>query len=521
VHAAFSRLPIIALAGLALTACSPSADNAEFEAAQPGDQTGDAVSVDGPETSSGNATWDRAREEALARTRTSLRPQRARNVVLFVADGMSIATITAARIHQGQVAGLLGAEHRLAIDNFEASALVRTYSTNRQVADSASAATALLTGYKTYSGAISIATEPSLESCASDAVNPATLLEIAEDRGLSTGIVTTTRLTHATPASAYAHSASRAWEVDTSLPDFALAAGCRDIAAQFLDFDHGDGPEVALGGGLRNFVPADQDGRRGDGRDLTAEWQAQGHVFIATGPEMQALEADRSDRVLGLFSSSHMAYEADRDPALEPSLAEMTRFALDRVSTDEDGYFLLVEAGRVDHAHHGANAYRALTDMQAFEAAIETVLDEVDLEETLVLVTADHGHVFTIAGYPDRGNPILGLVRETSIMDPAGEAETTLADDGNPYTTLGYHTGPNIRDPNAPPLTWAEVTDPNFQQQSAVLSGSETHSGSDVALYASGPRAHYFTGSMEQNTVFHLIMAAWDWPVEGAAEALD
>ena len=134
-----------------------------------------------------------------------------------------------------------------------------------------------------------------------------------------------------------------------------------------------------------------------------------------------------------------MQYETDRekDKGGEPSLAEMTAKAIDMLSQNNDGYVLMVEAGRIDHAHHAGNAYRALEDTVALSDAVKAALAKVNQEETLVIVTADHSHVFTIAGYPKRNNPILGI---------AGEG-----DDKKPYTTLGYMNGPAPRSTSPAP----------------------------------------------------------------------
>lgn len=496
------------LTGLTLAACDSAGDTAAPQAGSAAVEQTQSSPDSLPAPDDG---WQRARQEAEARLARPARIGRARNVILFVADGMSVPTVTAARIYEGQEQGLLGSEHRLTIDSFPDMALVRTYNTDAQVADSASTATALLTGYKTRTGAVSVRADQYLDACAAGADVPATLLELAEGHGLATGFVTTARITHATPATAYAHSISRGWESDDELPAEAVDAGCMDIAAQLIGFERGDGIEVALGGGRGAFLPDGEGGMRLDGRDLTAEWTGD---YVASAGELRELDSRGGAPVLGLFTPSHMAFEADRDDAAEPSLAEMTRFAIDRLSQDTDGYFLLVEAGRVDHAHHGTNAYRALTDMQAFDAAIAAALDRVDLDDTLVVVTADHGHVFSLAGYPARGNPILGLVRRADPMHPGSEPGLSFAADGKPYTTLGYQNGPNPRTPDSEALTQAQVLDPDFRQQSAVPFPNESHSGADVALYANGARSHYFGGSLEQNTVFHLILAAYGWPPE-------
>lgn len=455
-------------------------------------------------------TWVRAQAEARARIERQIRPQQARNVILFVADGMSVPTITAARIFDGQQngAGTDDVENLLSFEQFPDAALVRTYSTDAQVPDSANTASAMVTGYKTRNGAISVLADQYLDVCDGRATPPATLVELAEDRGLSTGVISSARITHATPASTYAHSVSRSWEVDAALPPEAVQAGCEDIATQLLSFDHGDGIDVVLGGGRQAFLPEDEGGRRGDGRNLMQEWADRGGVSLSTAAEFHELDVSSDAPVLGLFTGSHLSYEADRDAAEEPSLAELTAFAVRRLARDENGYVLVVEAGRVDHAHHGTNAYRAFTDMQAFADAIAAAVDLVDLDDTLIVVTADHGHTMTISGYPARGNPILGLVREAN---DDGSASLSFDAGGRPYTTIGYANGPNTRDPDGPALTEDEVTDTNYRQEAAVRMPSETHSGADVALYATGARSHYFSGSMEQNTIFHLMTAALGW----------
>jgi len=224
--------------------------------------------------------------------------------------------------------------------------------------------------------------------------------------------------------------------------------------------------------------------------------------FIYAGNKTEMMNA-RAGKLRGLFSRSHMSYEADRSDTEEPSLAEMTSVALDRLSSDEEGYVLMVEAGRVDHAHHGINAYRALTDMQALNEAVKVAKAKAG-DDTLIMVTADHSHVFTMAGYPVRGNPILGLAK--GFNPETRQIETIKDKDGKPYTTLGYHNGPNVREADSPALTDNMVQARDFRQQTAVNLGSETHAGEDVALYATGPGAENVRGVMEQDEIGRLIM---------------
>jgi len=482
---------------------------------------------------------------AEVRARPSER-RRARNVVLFVGDGMGVSTVTAARILQGQLRGEPGEENLLAFERLPHTALAKTYNTNQQVPDSAGTMTAMMSGVKTKAGVLGV----------SDAVLPRdhrsvetsrvpTLLERAEARGLATGIVSTARITHATPAACYAHTAHRDWEDDAALPEAARQEDFPDIARQLLEWPFGDHLEVAMGGGRRHFLPAessdpehpDRSGRRLDGRDLAAEWSQRGEGWhtVFTAAELEALDPESTSHLLGLFEPSHMQWEADRadDPGGEPSLAAMTAKALEILARSERGYFLVVEAGRIDHGHHASNAYRALTDTVELSEAVDVVLREADPAETLVVVTADHSHVLTLGGYPTRGNDILGLVVPNG---PDGSRAESPARDGLglPYTTLGYQNGPGYpgasglqpegakRFPHfagawqgvtegRPDLTRVDVRSPSYLQEAAVPLRAETHAGEDVPVYAGGAGSWLFRGVREQHYVHHAIEAALGW----------
>ncbi len=419
----------------------------------------------------------------------------AKNVILFIGDGMGVSTITAARIFDGQSLGMSGEEHSLAFESFDNLALIKTYNMNAQVPDSAGTATAILSGYKTNIGAINVKPDNLFAGCRGGAPEP-TLSDIAAKAGKSIGVISTARLTHATPAAMYAHSASRDWEADKDIKDQAAEAGCESIAAQLVK------PttpiNLALGGGTKEFSDAQ-----------IAMWSAQGgnHVVIKDGAAFAALTPGDTQDVLGLFGASHMDFEADRSNGDQPSLSEMTSFAIENLSARGTGYVLMVEAGRVDHAHHGTNAHRAMHDMQALNEAVKTALAKTG-DDTLIMVTADHSHVFTMAGYPVRGNPILGLVRSLDRSTGQPDPNPSLAKDGKPYTTLGYHNGPNVREADSEALTDEIVADKDYRQQTAVEMWSETHAGEDVPLYADGPGAQNVRGVMEQNEIHDVMIKA-------------
>ncbi|MEE4206618.1 MAG: alkaline phosphatase, partial [Erythrobacter sp.] len=396
--------PLIALAAAALplAACSTT-NNYDYNA----EPERDALVTGG--------------EDALRRS------GKAKNVILFIGDGMGISTITAARIYDGQKRGQSGEENALSFESFPNVALVKTYNTNAQVPDSAGTATAMHSGAKTRIGVLGIGPEAARGSCRDALAHPLPLLgEEVKERGLALGIVSTARITHATPASVYARSADRDWE--GSVPDAEAVHGCKDIATQLVEADF----DVALGGGTAVFFGGGMGGRRSDvAADLPSQWAARtGGSVVRDAAGLTNAPADKP--VLGLFSPSHMTYVAERgETSSEPTLTGMTAQAIERLQRDPDGFYLMVESGRIDHAHHAGKAGYALEETVEFARAIRYAVENTDPEETLILVTADHSHVFTIAGYPKRGNDILGLV-----VPPAGETgsddDAIIAGDGKP-----------------------------------------------------------------------------------------
>lgn len=435
---------------------------------------------------------------------------KAKNVILFIGDGMGISTITAARIYEGQKRGESGEENLLSFESFDNVALVKTYNTNAQVPDSAGTATAIHSGQKTRIGLIGVGPETERGVCASASAHPLPLLgEEVKEKGLALGIVSTARITHATPASVYARAADRNWEADVAIHEDQRGQGCVDIATQLVNADW----DLALGGGMAAFYGSDKGGQRGDpSADLPAQWVARtGGSFVRSTNELAAAPADRP--VLGLFSPSHMTYMAERidesaGDSSEPTLTDMTAQAITRLSGDPDGYYLMVESGRIDHGHHAGRAGYALEETVEFARAIQYAIDNTDPDETLILVTADHSHVFTISGYPRRGNDILGLV-----VPPEGGGEevgdVSTASDGKPYTTLGYANGPGaIANMAERPIPETGI---HAHQQAAIPTSSETHAGEDVALYAKGPGAGRARGVIEQNVVYDIIRKAFGW----------
>jgi alkaline phosphatase len=469
-------------------------------------------------------TWKQNGINAIEQAKkVKLRKGKAKNVILFLGDGMGVSTLTASRIFEGQLRGESGEENRLSFEEFPYSALSKTYSTNQQTSDSAPTMSAIVSGIKTDEGILSVNQNVVRGDYKTVKGNETkTILEMSEDAGKSTGIVTTARLTHATPGACYAHTPDRDWETDGDIflrRKDAFDAKFPDIARQLIEFNYGDGLEVALGGGRTKFLPktmqdpeyTDKKGERLDGRNLTDEWKTKykNSEYVWNKKDFDAVDTKKTKHLLGLFERSHMKYEHDRpkDTGGEPSLSEMTSKAIDVLSNNKKGFFLMVEGGRIDHAHHEGNAYRALTETVEFSNAVRTALGKVNLDETLIVVTADHSHTFTMGGYPIRGNNILGLVRE---VDDNGMLEEKPAKDlkGLPRTTLTYANGPGTK-PTRPDLSEVDTADPDYKQEAIVPLDAETHGGEDVAIYATGVNAYLIRGSMEENWIFYVMADAF------------
>jgi len=426
-----------------------------------------------------------ASEEASRRIGEPRNPQSAdgsaintaKSAIIFIGDGMGVSTVTAARIYAGQKAGVDGESFELSWEDFSEAALVKTYNFDAQVPDSAGTATAILSGYRARIGQINhppkVAVRGPAGNCDRDALPP-TLLGRAKDKGLKVGVISTARITHATPAALYAHSFSRQWESPEDVPEMARAAGCTSIAEQMAESPL----DLIMGGGAREFESV-----------ATPRYAAIGELEDITLPALR------------LYTESHMSYEADRGED-EPSLAQMTTAAI-KALEGELGYILLVEAGRIDHAHHGTNAYRALEDTAALHEAVSAAKAMVG-DDTLMLVTADHSHVFTISGYPARNNPILGLVHGFDNDTRERLEEPELAGDGKPFTTLSYANGPVQRDG----ADYTDVEGADFRQPALVPQDSESHAGEDVPLYAAGAGSQYFGGVMDQPEVGLAIQEA-------------
>jgi alkaline phosphatase len=421
-------------------------------------------------------------------------------VIFFLGDGMGPAVVTAARIYK------YGENGKLHMESLPRTAKIKTFSFDAQTTDSAPSMSAYMTGQKMRNDVIAMTSDTVADKtkCVFDGTNGTkvkSILELAKAAGKGVGSITTTELTHATPAATYAHICQRDLAYDIAVQAVPGGTG--------FNTDLLDGVDVLFGGGRNYWTPLDATSNpkgRPDLRDLVAELSGKGYAYAADKTAFDALDMSGT-RALGLFSAtSHMSYELDRDPTKQPSLKEMTLKSLALLknaakrSGSDKGFFLMVEGGRIDHALHGTNAKRALEDLVAFDDAVQAALDTVDLKDTLIVVTADHDHTMVINGYSKRGTPILDVAKNLDGT-PAQDA------DGVTYPLLAFGNGENRPDTRA---DMGDTLDKEFHQLSAVKmgAGGETHGGGDVMLMAGGAGSAKFKGTLDNTKIFGLVKDA-------------
>ncbi|EZA61510.1 Alkaline phosphatase, tissue-nonspecific isozyme [Ooceraea biroi] len=423
---------------------------------------------------------------------------------------MSPDTITASRIYHG------GETSRLAWEHFPHIGILKTYNTDKQVPDSASTATALFGGVKTNCKVIGVDANVQLGDCEASlnrSNHVDSFITWAQAAGKATGFVTTTRVTHATPAPLYAHCANRKWECEANMPS--SAADCKDIARQLVEDEPGKNIRVIMGGGRQTmksnvsaseFDPLDTWAcYRQDGRDLINDWirdkckRNLAHRVVQNNEELSSVDVDNVDYLLGIFANGHleMDWKRERGPKGQPSLEEMTVTALRILQKSKQGYLLMVEGGLIDFAHHRGHAAQALLETVRFSDAVNATLAMIDINDTLVIVTSDHTHSMSFNGYSDRGSSILGKTARAMDLSYSTGGPNNVA-----YTV--YNNSQAVRiDPSK-----SNTSDFNYSQQATIISNEAYHGGGDVAAYAIGPHAHLLHSVHEQNYVAHVIAYA-------------
>lgn len=268
------------------------------------------------------------------------------NVIVMIGDGMGFDPIQVTSHAYGD----------LAMESMTTAAMTKTYPRNGHVTGSAAAGTALATGFDAYNGQVSVRGPEGAEG--DQLTSLMTQLEMAQEFDMATGLVTTTRLTHATPAVYSAHVPDRGMEPE--------------IATHYLDTE----VDILLGAGEREWSEDHLNRARNLGYDVLSD--------------SSDLESAHDGPLLGLFDDSHLTYSLDRESS-HPDLAQMMREAVDRLQENDEGFFMMVEGGRIDHAEHQNDPWTTAAETKDFDDAVRWVLDYVeDRNDTLVIVTSDH-----------------------------------------------------------------------------------------------------------------------------------
>ena len=458
---------------------------------------------------------------------TSAEPK-AKNVIFFLGDGMTVAHRTAARIlSKGNTEGK--ADGRLAIDDLQYMAFIGTSSQDSIHNDSANTMAAYMTGHKSVVNALGVYGSRAASNF--DHPKVETLGEaIRRATGKSIGIVTNTEVQDATPAAVVSHTRSRNDKPEITEMHFAVA------------------PDVLMGGGSAYFLPQSTPGsKRVDDKDMIAEFQGAGYTLATSATELQQAVADHTDgKILGLFNTGNLDTTLDirqlKKGTVEqfpdqPLVADMTRAALDVLSKDPDGFFLMVEDGHTDKATHALDWERAVYDMIALDQAIAVAREFQEANpDTLIIFVGDHTHGLSITGTVDDDKPGDEMREKVGTYGDAGFTNYTDEDgDGYPdrmdvskrlMMYLGnfpdhYETfGPKLDGQFVPAVADA---DGNYVANEAykdvpgavlrtgnipVSMNAGTHSVDDEVLQASGPGAENFHGYMENSDVYRVIAEA-------------
>lgn len=389
----------------------------------------------------------------------------AKNHILFIVDGMGPAHITGARLYKG------GPEARLKMETMPYTGFVRTYSSNDFVTDSAASATALASGIKTYNQAIGVSDARNDSTGRSRSLT--TILDRAQQAGKAIGLITTARITHATPAAYYAHVSHRDME--------------ESIAEQLLTSNI----DLIIGGGKKFFVGTKEGGHRQDQRNLVHEFGPKGYRVALTSKEFRSLNVKSNQKTIALLGEDHLPYDLDRGD--EVTLKELVDFAIQSLSQNSQGYFLVVEVARIDHASHKNLARQAFGDMLAFDRALEKPLSE-NVKDTLLLVTSDH----------ETGGLALNGYAPYQVASGENLLKNKTSHSKRPTTVQGlisWASGPGAKSP-------ARVPDKkkNFQHKAVYAAAAAYHTAVDVPIIAQGPGAEMFTGFINNNEIVHKVI---------------
>ncbi|XP_050689642.1 alkaline phosphatase-like isoform X3 [Eriocheir sinensis] len=395
---------------------------------------------------------------------------RAKNIVLFVGDGLRLPVSTAARLYKGQQYGQSTEQSCLLWDKFPYTGLLKNYGPNTRTPASTANLASVVTGFKVRPGTLGVANVEPGDCVAS--LRPEnqldTILDWVQQAGMDTGIVTTHAVTIGTSAALYAKSARSEWECNDQTEEEAKAkSDCKDTARQLIEDEPGRNIKVVLGGGRRQLGAEEEEEegerknngcKRGDGRNLVEEWKKKreeerkgggggggrggggGGAYVTTTSELMAVNISNTDYLMGLFAGGRLPqhHERARGPRGTPSLALMAVKALALLKKSQRGFFLMVEDRHIGAALRHSNMSRhALEEVLELERAVLAVVKRVALKETLLVVLGDRGSTQNTHEY------YLTFHDHTAtIMNDDGDSTADMDDDSRGWDDAVYAAGP-------------------------------------------------------------------------------
>ncbi|RSL31485.1 alkaline phosphatase [Salibacterium salarium] len=396
------------------------------------------------------------------------------NVIYMIPDGFSSNYAANYRAYKGEEA----------VWDDHLKGMFTTPSANSDITDSAAAGTAMATGEKTNNGVIGLDPEGNeLE----------TILETSEEEGKASGLVATSTITHATPASFAAHVEDRNNETE--------------IAKQLVESE----VDVILGGGKNNFLPASEGGNQEDS-NLIKQAEEQGMNIVENREQLEEADIDveKGEGLLGLFAGGALSPELHREDTEEPSLAAMTETAIDSLEEDKDGFFLTVEGSQIDWAGHANDAAWAMSDTAAFEEAVQKAIEFAEKDgETLVVVAPDHDTGGMTAGANDSMELNADILQ--NVKTTGDQMASRLNDDrSNVQEVVESSAGLTLTQAEVQSIQEADnavlAINSVVSDKARVGWTSTNHTGADIPVYAHGPQADKFSGFYD-NTQLPKIIA--------------
>uniref|UniRef100_A0A0N4ZQB4 alkaline phosphatase n=1 Tax=Parastrongyloides trichosuri TaxID=131310 RepID=A0A0N4ZQB4_PARTI len=456
-----------------------------------------------------------------------------KNVILFIGDGMGTTITTVSRIFKNQQESKnlnkdIFDQTPLKFEMFENTGLVRTHSLNLHVGTSAAGAVAMISGQKSTSGVINIKPGGNKSDCNVNENEKQlnSLVFEALRNNVKVGFITTTRISHATPASMYAFTKNRFHENDNYYKNDSYKKNCKDIAQQIINYPANQF-SIMLGGGRMYLMPEEENdpvytnvtGKRTDKKNILNEWKKlyPDNKLLLTKDDLLKKDYNvNTKHILGVFSPSHLKYYIDKDDydkKVQPTLEEMTEYAIEFLEKDNtNGYFLMIEGGLIDIAAHENRGYVTLSETIEFDKAIDKANKMTKINnDTLIIVTADHSHPLNFNGFPSRDTNVLGtnfpLISSITVPQDKKNIPNLLFTAGKGFNSM-FITNKITNEYTRKNLTDDVTIDPNFITPSCILAEYGSHGGEDVSLFSTGPLSYLFSGNYDNTQIAYNIKYA-------------